>query len=241
MPLSQLRTPIRGKPLSRTWRSDTAPWSKNAWNFLSTWCEYKKTTNKATVNEPDDIELLRAIRQGDATAFQGLYRRHRSGLYSFALLHCGAPDVAADVVQDVFMGLLKDSYGFDPLKGMLANFLYGVARNLVLRHARHNERWVQPDEDEDGDASAEPADAGAGPLGSLLDQEATELLRRALGRLPPHYRDVLILFELHELSYQEIAQICQLEIGTVRSRLSRGRAALSKELAPYRKIDLNIA
>lgn len=193
------------------------------------------------MNEPDDIQLLRAIRQGDAAAFQTLYRRHRSGLYSFALLHCGLPAVAADVVQDVFMGLLNDGYGFDPLKGMLSSFLYGVARNLVLRHARQKERWVQPDQDEDGAPAIDPADEAAGPLARLLDIEATEHLRRALARLEPHHRDVLILYELHELTYQEIAVICQLEIGTVRSRLSRGRAALARALAPYRAIDTNIA
>ena len=193
------------------------------------------------MNEPDDIQLLRAIRQGDAAAFQNLYRRHRSGLYSFALLHSGAPDVAADVVQDVFMGLLSDSYGFDPLKGMLANFLYGVARNLVLGHARQNSRWVQAAGEDDEDGGLEQVDTAAGPLARLLDDEAAEHLRRALAVLAPHYRDVVILFELHEKSYQEIAQICQLEIGTVRSRLSRGRAALAKALAPYRAIAKDIA
>jgi len=193
------------------------------------------------VNDFEDIQLLRAIRQGDATAFQNLYRRHRSGLYSFALLHSGAPDVAADVVQDVFMGLLSDSYSFDPLKGMLANFLYGVARNLVLGHARQNSRWVQAAGEDDEDGGLEQVDTAAGPLARLLDDEAAEHLRRALAVLAPHYRDVVILFELHEKSYQEIAQICQLEIGTVRSRLSRGRAALAKALAPYRAIAKDIA
>ena len=133
------------------------------------------------------------------------------------------------------MGLLSDSYGFDPLKGMLANFLYGVARNLVLSHARQNRRWVQPIQEDDGDDSLDQVvDTAAEPLARLLDDEAAGHLRRALAALAPHYRDVLILFELHEKSYQEIAQICQLEIGTVRSRLSRGRAALAKALAPYR-------
>ncbi len=194
------------------------------------------------MNDFEDIQLLRAIRQGDATAFQNLYRRHRSGLYSFALLHSGAPDVAADVVQEVFMGLLSDSYGFDPLKGMLANFLYGVARNLVLSHARQNRRWVQPIQADDGDDSLDQVvDTAAEPLARLLDDEAAGHMRRALAALAPHYRDVLILFELHEKSYQEIAQICQLEIGTVRSRLSRGRAALAKALEPYRANAKDIA
>jgi RNA polymerase sigma-70 factor (ECF subfamily) len=134
------------------------------------------------------------------------------------------------------MGLLNDSYGFDPLKGMLANFLYGVARNLVLGHARQNSRWVQPAGDDDGEGGLELVDPAAEPLARMLDDEAVEHLRRALAVLAPHYRDVVILFELHEKTYQEIAQICQLEIGTVRSRLARGRAALAQALAPYRAI-----
>lgn len=205
------------------------------------------------MNETDDLQLLRATRLGDANAFQSLYRRHRSRLYGYALLHCGAPELAADVIQEVFIGLLNDDYRFDPLKGMLSSFLYGVTRNLLLRHARQNERWVQPEtEGEDGDygdgatgaASAIGAAGhlgGDGPLDALLDQEAAGHLRRALARLAPHYRDVLILYELQELSYQEIADICQLDIGTVRSRLSRGRSALSKALAPYRAIHQNLA
>jgi len=189
------------------------------------------------VNQPDDLQLLRAIRQGDSAAFQGLYRRHRQALYSFALMHSGAPDVAADVVQEVFMGLLGSGYGFDPLKGRLVQFLFGVARNLVLRHARSSGRWVQPaGVAEDDDGCVEQADTAAGPLGRLLDDEAAEQLRHALAKLAPHYRDVLILFELQEMSYQEIAEVCQLEIGTVRSRLSRGRAALTKALGPYRDL-----
>lgn len=59
-------------------------------------------------------------------------------------------------------------------------------------------------------------------------------MRRAISLLPPHYRDAVILFEMHELSYLEIAKICQVDIGTVRSRLSRGRAALARRLAAHR-------
>jgi RNA polymerase sigma-70 factor (ECF subfamily) len=186
------------------------------------------------VTEPDDTLLLRQIRQGDHSAFQTLYRRHRSGLYSFALLHCGSPAVAADVVQDVFMGLLGEGFGFDPLRGMLANYLYGVARRMVHGHARKNERWVQPGDDENGDGEhGAAANEASEPLARLLDHEATERLRRALKCLAPHYRDVLILYEMHELSYQQIAEICELDLGTVRSRLSRARARLAAALAPY--------
>ena len=187
------------------------------------------------MTEPDDHRLLRLMRQGEPTAFQALYRRHHAGIYNFALLHSGSPALAADVVQDVFLGLLNDRYDFDPLRGMLANYLYGVARRLVRGHARHDARWNAPlDEDEGGAANA--ADE---PLVRLLDREATERLRHALARLAPHYRDVLILYEFHELSYREIAEICELDMGTVRSRLSRARASLAKALQSYCAPDMN--
>lgn len=192
------------------------------------------------MTEPDDTLLLRQIRQGDHSAFQTLYRRYRAGLYSFALLHCGSPALAADVVQDVFMGVLGDGFGFDPLRGMLANYLYGVARRMVHGHARKNERWMQADDDDDGGGdSIAVANEANEPLTRLLDHEATERLRGALKCLAPHYRDVLILYEMHELSYQQIADICELDLGTVRSRLSRARARLAKALAPYRAAHMN--
>lgn len=185
------------------------------------------------MSDPDDLHLLRALRQGDAQAFQTLYRRHRQGLYRFALLHGGRPELAADVVQEVFMGLLNDSYRFDPLRGMLGHFLYGVARKLVLRHAEQHGRWIQADDEHD----AGPADeAWREPLARLLGNEAAERLRQGLATLAPHYRDVLILYELQEMSYQEIAAICELDLGTVRSRLARARAALTKTMAPYRAL-----
>src|SRR5690349_18947333 len=81
-----------------------------------------------------DAELLRQMRGGTAAAFQALYRRHQGPLFRFAVLRCGSPATAADVVQEVFMGLLTDSLRFDPLRGSLSNFLFGVARNLILRH-----------------------------------------------------------------------------------------------------------
>ena len=183
---------------------------------------------------PDDLQLLRALREGDTQACHVLYQRHSKGLYRFALLHGGRAEVAADVVQEVFMGLLNDSYRFDPLRGMLGHFLYGVARKLMLRHAGESGRRVQHvDEDEDEHAG----EACHEPLARLLGDESAEQLRRALARLAPHYRDVLILYELHDMSYLEIAGICDLDLGTVRSRLSRGRAALSRAMASYRAID----
>lgn len=181
-----------------------------------------------------DHELLRLTHAGRADAFTALYRRHQGPLYRYALMRCGSVDTAADVVQEAFMGLLTQRFGFDPLRGLLQHFLFGVARNLILKLEETRRRQVAlPEPDEDGELDLDVASEGAEPLARLLGIEAAEEVRRALGLLPAHYRDVVILFELHELSYQEIAAVCQVDIGTVRSRLSRGRAALAKRLQAH--------
>lgn len=194
-----------------------------------------------TAPAPDsDTDLLRQLRSGSAAAFQALYRRHQGPLFRFAVLRSGSPDTAADVVQEVFMGLLTGSFHFDPLRGALPNFLFGVARKLVLKHdlpRRREDSLAEPDDDQEHEAGSEAHE----PLGRLLSDELGEQVRRAIALLPPHYRDAVILFELHELSYLEIADICQVDIGTVRSRLSRGRAAMAKRLAAHRPDTINAA
>jgi RNA polymerase sigma-70 factor (ECF subfamily) len=197
-----------------------------------------------TSTAPSDTELLRQVRAGTAAAFEALYLRHQGPLFRFALLRCGSVDTAADVVQEVFMGLLTGSFKFDPLRGLLQNFLFGVARNLVMKQELPRRRYAAlPEPDDDDDAGIEPdsASEAAEPLARMLSNEQAEDVRRALALLPPHYRDVLILYEMHDLSYLEIADICQLDIGTVRSRLSRGRAALAKRLRAHCPIINNAA
>lgn len=191
------------------------------------------TTSTAT----SDTELLRQMRAGNACAFEALYLRHQGPLFRFALLRSGSNATAADVVQEVFMGLLTGSFKFDPLRGLLRNFLFGVARNLVMKHEqRHPGHAALPElgDGEDGDHAPDSAENAFDPLERMLGNEQAEAVRRALAGLAPHYRDVVILYEMHDLSYLEIAAICQIDIGTVRSRLSRGRAALAKRLGAHR-------
>jgi RNA polymerase sigma-70 factor (ECF subfamily) len=190
-----------------------------------------------TTSATPDTDLLRAMRGGAQEAFAALYRRHQGPLYRFALLRCGSAATAADVVQEAFMGLLTERFRFDPLRGQLAPFLFGVARNLILKLEEGRQRHVAlpgvhaQDDGLDDDPELDlPLDEG-GPLARLLDNETAEQVRRALAHLAPHYRDVVILYEMHDLSYAEIADVCQVDIGTVRSRLSGARAALARRLA----------
>lgn len=166
------------------------------------------------------------MRDGDVAAFQRLYQRHQGPIYRYALMRCGQTALAADVVQDVFMGLLSKSYRYDAGLGSLQNFLFGVARNLLLKQdqAERRHQSLPGYSEEDGEEvlmseTTEPADV-------IFHQQMTEHVRQAVAVLRPHYRDVIILYELQELSYAEIASICDIDIGTVRSRLSRARAAI---------------
>ncbi|MFZ6765436.1 RNA polymerase sigma factor [Undibacterium sp. Di26W] len=173
-----------------------------------------------------DSSLLRQMRDGDAAAFQRLYQRHQGPIYRYALMRCSQSALAADVVQDVFMGLLTRSYRYDAGLGNLQNFLFGVARNLLLKQDQAQRRH-QPlpglgDEDQEEVLMSETAEASD----AIFSQQLTEHVRQAVSVLRPHYRDVIILYELQELSYAEIAVICSIDIGTVRSRLSRARAAI---------------
>ena len=186
--------------------------------------------------EMTDQDLWRAMRQGDAQAFVGLYRRYQAPLFRYALLRTGSEAAAADLVQEVFMGLMQDQYRYDPLLGQLQYFLFGVIRNLALKHDAGQRRFDSIDHKEEDDENPDDVICeNPGPAQRLLQKELAENLRQAIAKLSPHYRDVLILFEIEELSYLEIAEICQINVGTVRSRLSRARQALAERLTDWQE------
>ena len=179
-----------------------------------------------------DAELLRLMLAGDEEAFTALYRRRQGGVYRFALQMSGSETLAEDVVQEVFMVLMRDGRNFDPTRGSLAAYLYGIARNHVLR-AFERERSLVPldaDSDDSGDATHENLVAHFDPLGDLARGEMVEKLRQAVLALPSHYREALVLCELHELSYADAATTLGCAVGTVRSRLHRARAMLAEKM-----------
>ena len=166
---------------------------------------------------------------GDAAAMSALYQRHQGPLYRFALLRCGSTDTAADIVQDVFIALIEGRLAFDANRGALSSFLFGVARNFMLKRDESQRRFVSTrvaSATDDDDLTHDIVDPNPTPLEALLADHRAEAVRSALHKIAPHYRDVLILYEMQDLTYVEIANICNIDIGTVRSRLSRARAKL---------------
>ena len=103
----------------------------------------------------NDAELLRQMRNSNAHAFAALYRRHQGPLFRFAVLRCGSPASAAEVVQELFLGLLSNRFAYDPLRGPLLHFLFGVARLLILKlEASIYRRLPLPEADEAFDEAA---------------------------------------------------------------------------------------
>src|SRR5829696_2616353 len=191
----------------------------------------------AVSQQQTDADLLRQMLAGDEEAFTALYRRRQGGVYRFALQMSGSEAVAEDVVQETFMVLVRDGGNFDSTRGSLAAYLYGIARNHVLRAFDRERALVRFDaEAEEGfDSPHENLVARPDPLGDLTRAESVEKLRQAVLALPPHYREVVVLCELHEMSYAESAEALGCAVGTVRSRLHRARAMLAEKLRGRRE------
>jgi RNA polymerase sigma-70 factor (ECF subfamily) len=188
-----------------------------------------------------DDELLQMLRAGDESAFVSLYRRRQGSIYRFALRMSGSEALAEDVTQEVFMTLVFENGKYDPSRGSLASYLYGIARYQVLRRIEKDRPLLQiGDEREDHPIATNASNDRIeltteglidDPLGDLTRRETIESVRQAVLALPPRYREVVVLCDLHEMSYAETAQVIGCAIGTVRSRLHRARALLFEKLS----------
>jgi RNA polymerase sigma-70 factor (ECF subfamily) len=171
-----------------------------------------------------DESLLGRMLEGDEDAFTALYRRRQGPLYRFALHMSGSAAIAEDVTQDVFLALIESGRRFDGSRGPLLSFLYGIARNLVLRRIE-KDRAAEPVGEEYADGEA--------LLDDLTRRETVEQVRRAVLSLPAAYREAVVLCDLENASYEDAAAALGCPVGTVRSRLSRGRAMLAQKLATH--------
>ena|SRR5215467_9014109 len=181
--------------------------------------------------ERDDV-LLRRAGKGDEEAFTLLYRRHQAALYRFALRMSGNAWAAEEIVQDVFMTLMRDPKKYDPARGTLGGFLYGVTRNRVLKHLeRTPQREVSLEEkNENGAGSGIVLLDSTTPAIQAEMRERVEQVWAAVLDLPAEFREAVVLCELEERSYEEAAEMIGCPIGTIRSRLHRGRALLMARL-----------
>lgn len=179
--------------------------------------------------EHTDQELLARLRNGDEQSFITLYTRRQGAIYRFSLHMSGSASVAEDVTQEVFLALLRNDLGFDPERGTLAGYLFGIARKLVLRYMERTRPDVALDLEIEESASPELSVIDD-PLANLTYRESIDALRRAIITLPRRYREVVVLCDLEEVDYADAAVALGCPIGTVRSRLHRARALLLDKL-----------
>ena len=180
----------------------------------------------------DDQELLRQLAKGNPAAFQKCYERYQGPIFRFAWHMSGNQSIAEEVTQEVFLLLIHKPRKFDPSKGTLAGYLFGIARNVMRREMAASFLDVPLAEEELRDESAFAADPDL--LSDLDRQERLELLQKSVMALPAAYREALVLCDLEEMSYPEAAAVLECPEGTVASRLHRARTMLKARLQNVR-------
>ena len=175
-----------------------------------------------------DEQLFAQALAGDEEAFTALYRRREGPVFRFALHMSGSWHVAEEVTQDVFVFLLQRGRDFDPSRGALGAYLFGVARNYVRRALERNysDAMLHTPADEEAHLLVTNDD----PAEGIARHQSSTALWKAVLSLPEHYREVVVLCDLQELSYAQAAEALGCAIGTIRSRLHRAHDMLSKKL-----------
>ena len=180
------------------------------------------------LTELTDEQLLAQALDGDEDAFTALYRRRQGPIYRFALHMSGSPTVAEEVTQEVFIFLLQRGRDFDPERGAVGAYLYGVARNYVRRamEKSYSEAMSTTTADDDDPLLVTDFD----PVREIAQSQTSQAVWKAVRSLPVHYREVVVLCDLQEQTYADAAQALGCALGTVRSRLHRAHEMLVKKL-----------
>jgi RNA polymerase sigma-70 factor, ECF subfamily len=193
--------------------------------------------------EHSDDDLLRRIIAGEEDAFVCFYRRWQGRIYRFALHMSGSAPVAEDVTQEAFMSVIRDASRFDPALGTASAYLFGIARNQVLRRLEKDRALVPFQEPFEALGELRSKVPGNGhhvvsvPPVDLGRKQTIDRVREAVLSLPGHYREVVVLCDLQEMSYEEAAAALKCAIGTVRSRLHRARTLLAAKLFELRQTE----
>jgi RNA polymerase sigma-70 factor (ECF subfamily) len=183
---------------------------------------------RTTSGDPADADLMRRTAQGDREAFALLYRRHHAIVYRFARLMTGSASAAEDIVQEVFLVVMRDAGRYDATRAALPTYLYGVARHQTRRRLARDRHFVAF-ESNASDAFSHSTDDD--PSTTIERRESLQRLRRAIVSLPRRYREVIVLCDLQDVTYADAAAVLGCAIGTIRSRLSRARHLLGQKMA----------
>jgi len=183
----------------------------------------------------DDARLIEGLRAAEESSYERLISRFQQPVYSLAYRLLNDSGDACDVTQEVFLKVFRNVQHFQG-KSSLRTWVYRIAvneshnrRRWLFRH-RHKEVGLQEDFEDSEPRDRSLADAGRSPYDRAFDREKHALLEEALARINPCFREAVVLRDVEDLSYEEIADILQISMGTVKSRILRGREALRVQL-----------
>jgi RNA polymerase sigma-70 factor (ECF subfamily) len=181
--------------------------------------------------DPDSSLVSRCLR-GEEAAWEELVRLHTRKVYALCYRFTGQNQEAQDLTQEVFLRVFRTLRTFRSAEGSFATWLARVTRNLLIDHYRRTrqDRVTDSIEEQLPMLEEEGAAASARPDHTVVGREASEILQATLQRLSPDLREAVILRDLQEMEYREIAEVLQIPEGTVKSRINRGRAELGRLL-----------
>jgi RNA polymerase sigma-70 factor (ECF subfamily) len=177
--------------------------------------------------------LIERCLAGDQAAWEAIVRQHWRKVFNVAYKFVGKHDEAEDLTQDIFLKIFKSLDTFDR-RANFQTWLISISRNLCIdfyRSSKKERRTIDRDVNAD---DLSPVSVDIGPLAALEQQDMAALLRQALHGLPSSLRTAVLLRDLQELSYQEIADRLGLPEGTVKSRINRGRKELARQVTKLR-------
>lgn len=189
-----------------------------------------------------DSTVVERCLSGDDSAWEELVRLHTRRIYGLCFRFTGKDSEAQDLTQEVFLRVYRTLGSFRSAEGSFSTWLARLTRNLLIDHYRRtrNERITDSIEEQlpgsEGGRTEEKFKSTSRPDSAIAGREASELLQSALGKLSPELRETIILRDLQEMEYREIADVLAIPEGTVKSRLNRGRAELARLLKKYRSV-----
>jgi RNA polymerase sigma-70 factor (ECF subfamily) len=185
-------------------------------------------------HSPEAIEtLIQRCLQGDQTAWDAIVRMYWRKVFNVAYKFVGKHEEAEDLAQEIFLKIFKSLDTFDR-RANFQTWLVSVSRNLCIDHYRSVRKERQTIDRAVDASELAPASSDPGPMAALEQRDRLMLLRDALAALPDALRTAVLMRDIHELSYQEIADRLGLPEGTVKSRINRGRAELARQIRKLR-------
>ncbi|HZS08097.1 MAG TPA: sigma-70 family RNA polymerase sigma factor [Blastocatellia bacterium] len=184
-----------------------------------------------------DAELVRRCRAGDSAAWEQVVHDYSRRVYNLAYRFTARHESAEDLTQEVFVRVYRSLEQYDPQAGDLANWLMRLARNLVIDDYRRRGRTPTDISDDLTDHEYRLESHIDAPDRGVERQERSLQVHAAISKLPPDLRECVILRDIEELTYQEIVDILRIPIGTVKSRINRGRIELAKILRRMRVVE----